>query len=60
MSTVRRDSRLQGLAAWRWPLGPKASVRPVLRSVYAVFVLYSTQRMLEVQAWETERLGRAE
>ena len=32
---------------------------PVLRAIFAVFVLYSSQRMLGVQTWVTERLGKS-
>ena len=32
--------------------------RVVLRRLFAVFLLYSTQRMLGVQAWVTRRLRR--
>ena len=33
--------------------------RVVLRGLFAVFLLYSSQRMLGVQTWVTKRLGRA-
>ncbi len=33
---------------------------PVLRAFFAVFVLYSSQRMLGVQDWVSERLRRGE
>ena len=34
--------------------------RVVLRGLFAVFLLYSSQRMLGVQTWVTERLRRGE
>ena len=34
--------------------------RVVLRGLFAVFLLYSSQRMLGVQTWVTERLRRVD
>ncbi len=34
--------------------------RVVLRALFAVFLLYSSQRMLAVQTWVTERLRRTD